>query len=326
MSGCGQVKVIMLAVIVALVGGCGGGGGSSPGGGSAHQISGSVRNGGTGVSGVRVALGGAGNQVVFTNSTGNYRFGGLGNGSYTVSSTKKDYSCLPRSESLTVNGSDLVASNVTATPNPPVFYVVDDTNHLARLDLNAQSVTIIGDTQTFLNDIAFDPNGNLYGISGDQLYRIDLQTAQVTPVGPLGTSDATSLEFSANGTLYTANTALYSINPSTGHASLLGSGGDIQYKSSGDLVFLGNQLFLTSIYNTSSNALVRLNPASGVATLVGTIDYPDVFGLSSNDQVTLYGFSGTKVLDINTTSGKGRVIWDTLGANGLTSINGAAAR
>lgn len=325
MSGCGQAKVVMLALIVALVGGCGGGG-SSPGGASGYQIAGSVRSGGSGVSGVQVELSGAASQVAFTNSSGNYRFNGLGNGSYTVSGTKKDYSCLPRSESLTVNGANVVAPAFSATPNPPVFYVVDDTNHLARLDLNAQTVQIIGDTQTFLNDLAFDPAGNLYGISGDQLFRIDLTTAQVTPVGALGTNDATSLEFSANGTLYTANDALYTVNTTTGHATLLGSGGDIHYKSSGDLVFLGNQLFLTSIFNSSSNALVRLNPATGVATLVGTIGFPDVFGLSTNDQMTLYGFSGTKVLKINPASGRGELVWDTLGAGGLTSINGAAAR
>jgi len=211
-------------------------------------------------------------------------------------------------------------------PNPPVFYVVDDTNHLARLDLTARTVQVIGDTQTFLNDLAFAPNGDLYGISGDQLYRVDPLTAQATAVGALGTTDATSLEFNSGGTLYTANNALYAINPATGHATLLGSGGNIQYKSSGDLVFLGSQLFLTSIFNTASNALVRLNPASGVATLVGTIGFPDVFGLSTNDQVTLYGFSGTKVLKIDPGSGEGTLIWDTQGAGGLTSINGAAAR
>lgn len=321
-------KLVMLALICATVVGCGGGGSSSgTSGSSSYQVSGSVRSGNTGVAGVTVTLVGTGTtRQAVTDASGAYQFIGLSNGSYSVTGTKKDYSCSPRSESVSVNGADVAAPAFSAAPSSTIFYVIDDANHLAKLDIAARTVEIVGDTHTFLNDIAFDPSGNLYGISGDRLYRIDPATAQVTEVGPLGITQVTSLEFNPSGTLYTANTSLCSVNPATGAATVIGGGGDIAYNSSGDLVFLGNQLFLTSTFNQSGNALVRLDPATGVATLVGGIGMADVFGLSTNDQVTLYGFSGTKVLTINPTTGVGALFWDTLGASGLTAINGAAAR
>jgi len=321
MSKLVSAKLVLLTLVLIVVAGCGGGGGgSSP---NTHQISGTVTSGGVGVEGATVTLSGSGSGVTVTDAKGAYTFTGLANGSYTVTITKANYS--PKTAVFTVNGADIGTANFTETPSASVFYVVDDANNLAKLDIAARTVTIVGNTQTFLNDIAFDVAGTLYGISGDQLYRINPDTAQVTAVGTLGITETTSLEFGPGGTLYTANTSLCRINPQTGAASVVGHGGDIQYKSSGDLVFLGSRLYLTSTFDSGSNALVRLDPATGVATLVGSIGYPDVFGLSSNDSVTLYGFSGTKVLIINPTTGAGTLLWDTGGVNGLGAINGAAA-
>lgn len=316
-----SAKLVLLALILIVVGGCGGGGGGSSSQPS-HQISGTVVTAdGVGVQGATVTLSGSGSGSTVTDAKGTYTFAGLADGSYTVTITKANYT--PKTAIFTVHGADIGTANFSATPCGSIFYVVDDANNLAKLDIAARTVTIIGNTQTFLNDIAFDAAGTLYGISGDQLYRIDPGTAQVTAVGSLGITDVTSLDFGPGGILYTANTSLCKINPQTGAASVIGQGGDIQYMSSGDLAFLGSRLYLTSTFVTGSNALVRLDPATGVATLVGSIGFTNVFGLSSNDGVTLYGFSGTKVLTINPTTGAGTLLWDTNG-NGLSAINGAA--
>jgi len=324
-------------LLVGLVAGCGGGGGGSTGGGTGnngvngnsvtaatYKITGSVTSAGAGLPGATVTLGGFAAATAFTNTSGNYSFAGLRNGNYTVTVTKPDYSCLPKASSQTLNSVSLAGVNFTATPSSTIFYVIDDANQLAALDMAARTVTMIGNTGVFLNDIAFDPAGNLFGISGDQLYRIDLATAAVTPVpNPLTVGDTTSLEFYRDGTLYTANTSLCNVNPLTGIAAVIGSAGD-SYKSSGDLAFLGSQLYLTSTYNLASDSLVRLNPATGAGTFIGPIGFVNVYGLASNDDVTLYGFAGSKVIKIDPVAGAGSLFWDTNGASGLSSINGAA--
>jgi hypothetical protein len=318
----------MLALFCLAVTGCGGGGGSSPATGNSgavsFKISGTVTVNGTGVGGATVTLSGTGAAVAFTNTTGNYTFSGLKNGSYTVTITKKNYSCQPRIESVTVSGANVSGANFSARVASPEFYVIDNANQLAVVNIDTRTVNVIGNTQVFLNDLAFDSSGTLFGVSGDNLYRIDTGTAAATLVGPLGTNDTTSLEFGPSGKLYTANTSLYTVNTSTGAASVVGNGGDFPYRSSGDLVFVGTNLYLTSTYSPTSNALVRLDPATGVGTLVGPIDFPSIFGLSSNDNVTLYGFAGTKVLVIDPSTGVGTLLWD-IGSSQLSSINGAAA-
>ena len=185
-------------------------------------------------------------------------------------------------------------------------------------------MTIIGYLGYYLNDIAFDSSGNLYGI-GDQLYKIDPSTGSATPIaGPLGLSSITSLEFgSDDGTLYAANDSLCTVNPLTGIGAVIGKGGD-PYISSGDLALLGSQMYLTSTYNSSTDSLFRINQSTGVGTFVGQIGYPNVYGMVTNDNVTLYGFSGNKVIQIDPATGAGSTNWDINGMSGLSTINGAA--
>jgi hypothetical protein len=173
-----------------------------------------------------------------------------------------------------------------------------------------------------MSDIAFDPAGNLYGIDFSNLYRIDKTTAVATWIGSTGiTSNA--LVFDANGTLYTANTALYTLNVTTGAATLIGNGGDA-YDSSGDLAFVGGQLFLASLASGGgSDELFRIDPATGHGTLVGAITYDVVYGLGTYDDADLYGTAGTDVIAIDTTTGTGTLVLD-YGGKGLTDAFGAA--
>jgi hypothetical protein len=320
-------KMVMLALASSLVAACGGGGGSSSGITKVptYKIAGSVTSGGTGLSGATVTLEGLGTATAFTNSSGNYTFTGLPNGNYAVTVTKPDYSCTPKTASYTVQGASVLGANFTASPSSTVFYVIDEWNQLAVLDIAAKTAKIIGNTQAFLNDIAFDSSGTLYGISGDQLYRVDPSTAVATSVGPLGIVDTTSLEFGPDGKLYTANTSLDTVNPVTGAATTIGHGGAIAYRSSGDLAFLGSRMYLTSIHDPTTDALFRLNPTTGAGTFVGYIGFPNVYGLSTNDNVTLYGFTGNKVIKIDPATGAGTLVWDFTGQSDVKNIDGAAA-
>jgi hypothetical protein len=212
----------------------------------------------------------------------------------------------------------LLSANVYAAP---VLWVDDAAGNLGTVDLNTGAVTVIGNTHQTLVDIAFDPSGNLYGITFGQLYRIDRTTAATTLVGNLNAgSPLNSLVFDSAGNLFSANTGLYSINTTTGQATLIGNNGT-SYSSAGDLAFSGSALYLTSNL-TSTDHLIRLSTGTGAGQDVGSIGFSNVYGLASIDSI-LYGITGTQVLTINAATGQGTSLLD-YGGRGLGTANGAA--
>jgi hypothetical protein len=208
-----------------------------------------------------------------------------------------------------------VASPVLAAP---ILYVDDNAGNLGTVDVATGAVTMIGNTGLFLVDIAFDPSGNLFGITFNSLYQINKTSGAATLVGSFGPT-LNSLVFGSDGTLYAANNGLYQLNTSTGAATLIGNGG-YAYNSSGDLAFANGNLFLTS---SGGDDLVSLNVANGVGALVGGIGFSAVYGLASNDGINLFGLSGTQILGINTATGAGTLLGN-YGGQGLSAANGSA--
>jgi streptogramin lyase len=104
------------------------------------------------------------------------------------------------------------------------LWINDQFGQVGTVDLQTGATVVAGDSGVSLTDIAFDPNGNLYGISFTALYRIDKATGASTRIGFLGVNDANSLVFDSSGTLYAAGEStgnLYVINPVTGQARTL---------------------------------------------------------------------------------------------------------
>ncbi|MBI5461429.1 MAG: hypothetical protein HY941_04495 [Gammaproteobacteria bacterium] len=214
----------------------------------------------------------------------------------------------------------VLASGFTATSSQasPILWIDDASGHLGTVDVATGNVTVIGSMGVVMTDIAFDPTGILYGISFSSLYRINTETAASTLVGNTGIS-SNSLVFGADGTLYTASRSLYTLNPSTGTATLIGNGGTA-YNSSGDLAFIGNDLYLSSV---SADYLMRLDRTTGVATYVGSIGVGAVYGMATNNNVDLYGVAGTSILSINTATGAGSTLLNYAG-HGLGAAYGTS--
>lgn len=190
----------------------------------------------------------------------------------------------------------------------PILWLGDSTGQLGTVDVATGNVNVIGNMGATMTDIAFDPSGNLWGVTFGSLYKINKTTATSTFIGNLGTS-ANSLVFDSSGILYTANSSLYTVNTTTGAANLVGNGGDA-YSSSGDLAFVGGDLFLSS---TGGDNLVKLNASNGTGTLIGSIGFSGVFGLASPNGTDLFGMSGINVLSINSVTGSGAAILDYSG-------------
>lgn len=199
----------------------------------------------------------------------------------------------------------------------PILWVGDSSGQLGTVDVATGSASVIGNMGVAMTDIAFSPNGDLYGTTFTELYKIDKTTAAITLVGNLGTS-INSLVFDSAGTLYAANNSLYTINVSTGAASLVGNGG-APYSSSGDLAFIGGKLYLSSV----GDSLVELATATGAGTLIGNIGFSAVYGLATDNNVDLYGVTGTQVIDIDVGTGAGTLLVN-YGGSGLGDAWGSA--
>ncbi len=83
--------------------------------GTTFSISGTVTSGGIPLTGVAMVLSGPSSRTTTTDSSGNYTFAIVGNGSYTVTPSKVSYVFSPASRSVTVNGASVTGQNFTAT-------------------------------------------------------------------------------------------------------------------------------------------------------------------------------------------------------------------
>jgi len=199
----------------------------------------------------------------------------------------------------------------------PILWVGDNSGTLGTVDVDTGNVNVIGSMGVTMTDIAFDPSGNLYGVTFSALYSINKVTGSTTQIGSLGGASVNSLVFDSAGNLYAANNSLYTINVATGAATVVGTGGS--YSSSGDLAFIGGELFLSSV----GDSLFKLDTLTGIGTLVGAIGSSAVYGLATDNNIDLYGLTSTTVLSINTATGAGSALVN-YGGQGLNAAWGSA--
>jgi hypothetical protein len=182
------------------------------------------------------------------------------------------------------------------------LWVHDESRNLATVETSTGAVRIIGDLGVVLTDIAFDARGNLYGLSFTDFYQIDRRTAATTLIGPHGIPEGNSLVFAPEGTLFATGrrtTSLYTIDISTGGATSVGS---TSRTAAGDLAFVGNRLFLSSV----SNELIEIDLANNASgRVVGSfVHASDIWGLAAAHDNILYGAGGRFIYAIDTTTGE----------------------
>jgi hypothetical protein len=98
------------------------------------SISGTINPTAGGI-GAIVTLSGAASATTTPNSAGNYTFGGLSNGMFTVTPSNVGYTFSPASQSVTVNGANSTGVNFTATAQQA---------HSVALTWNASTSTVAG--------------------------------------------------------------------------------------------------------------------------------------------------------------------------------------
>jgi hypothetical protein len=213
-----------------------------------------------------------------------------------------------------VSNIDLALMNALGwdiAPASPASQVwIDDANgEIATLNPSNGIVTLVGASGVGLSDIAFNHQGQLFGISFTALYSINPQTGAATLIGDLsaGGGEMNGLKFGPDGTLYAVSSAteqLYTINTATGAATALN--GTLQAASAGDIAFEHGVLYLAD----ANGALEKLTISNGTvsASVVGPIGFSAVDGLATGPNGELYGVSGDQLILINTTTGAGTAV------------------
>lgn len=201
---------------------------------------------------------------------------------------------------ILVIASPLISLGVGIAHAAPIMHVDDSAGILGRVDVATGGVNVIGNMGVVMTDIAFNPTGQLFGLSFTGFYSINPTTAAATFIGPHSVPGGNALVFATDGTLYAAgflSQSLFTINPATGAGTNLGN---ISAPSGGDLAFNGGNLFLA----TSTNELFRINLANlATSVAVGPFGVSNVFGLATGDNDVLYAVAGTQIFSVNTATG-----------------------
>jgi hypothetical protein len=167
-------------------------------------------------------------------------------------------------------------------------------NSFGTIDLLTGSFTQLGSVGgTLFNDIAGSPNGNLYGIvNTTSLVTVNTNNGTVLSSVNFNVGGIESLAIAPNGTLYGATQgALYTIDPVTGIATLVGNFNNSVIGNSGQNIRFGYDGMLYDTdggVNATSTQLFQISTTTGAATLMGTItNFPGL--CLENSGAQMYG-------------------------------------
>jgi hypothetical protein len=178
----------------------------------------------------------------------------------------------------------IVGGDMARLPGGPLFAVDTSSNLILINPVNA-SVTLLGHSGNNIEALAIRQDGTLFGLSYQNLYRIDTTTGAATLVGQMG-NFVPPVSF------------------------------DATFDSAGNL-------FLVEQNGASTSSLYKVNASTGLATLVGSTGF-SVTGLDYEGG-TLYGFTlDGKLISINTQTGVGTFLVNESGANNYISVGATA--
>ncbi|MGA2787042.1 MAG: hypothetical protein ABSF60_05895 [Verrucomicrobiota bacterium] len=167
-------------------------------------------------------------------------------------------------------------------------------NRFGTINLFNGSFTQLGsEGGTLFNDIAAAPDGALYGIiNSTSFVTLNTNNGAVMSSVNFNVGGIESLAIAPDGTLYGATQgALYTIDPATGVATLVGNFNNSVIGNSGQNIrfgYDGNLYDTDGGVNATSTHLFQISTVTGAATLVGTVtNFPGLCLENSGTQ--MYG-------------------------------------
>jgi hypothetical protein len=235
---------------------------------------------------------------------------------------------------VTSNGEITTTADSSSTPLILYASAFDqrlDKGELFSIDLTTGAVTKIGDLGFIINGLAYDSDNDiLYGVGGGQgtsisyLFRINRTTGAATPVGPLGSVEFFGLAYDATRhQLFATNqTGLYTVNSSTGQATLVGSISlptaatrELTFDIATDTLFLGTEGVVDGV---DVNGLNTIDRDTGELTFLGTYKAGGDPRLFNNVRGIEFDLLQSRLLGIDTSDNITRLLM-------IDSSNGAAS-
>ncbi len=196
--------------------------------------------------------------------------------------------------------------------NDNIFYATSNGNpDFFTISEDGQTLVAIGRITGLVGRIyglAYDPNTDtLFGINqtDGQLYELNTTTAQATPIGTAQGGRVGSLAFdAATNTLYGARNPLFgqstlvTINVATGEQAIIGPIGP----GVGGIDGLGFRPGDGMLYtlNDSTGQLLRVDPANGLASVVGSVGTPlsSTYGMACTEEPCPADLNNDGILDV----------------------------
>lgn len=194
---------------------------------------------------------------------------------------------------------------------------------LYRIDPFAGTSTFVTDTPT-LWDFDTDTDGTLWGIGPSGLYRFASGGwSTVSGLSGITGSSPNGFAIDSTGRAYaTGGGQVYAVNLDTGIFSLIGNLGG--FTSSGDCVVDKSDTIYMSASGFGADDLVRINGATGAATLVGSIGFPSVYGLTAAWGF-LFGLDASgNIIEVNPDTGRGNIVQNFSGSVWYGAASSAA--
>jgi hypothetical protein len=237
-----------------------------------------------------VALGACGGGELSSHGSSGSASGGSGSGSGSGSGTGTGGTTAtngPTGGSGGTSGGNLCDSQrcvVYASADHDLYQI--DPQTLEQEHLCAFGGDLSGSSADVVTDLAVSAQGTVYAITLTKLYTVDPASCAATRVATLSQAGTrwVGLTFTASGELLGADGsgAVAQIDPASGQVTAAGSFRN-GLACSGDLVAINDAQ--GSIYATATDGsggndlLVKLDPGSHVASVVGDVGYRSVFGL-----------------------------------------------
>lgn len=229
-------------------------------------------------------------------------------------------------ETFTVTGSAaaeplrLVASDNGGPASRSVIFDVDE---------RVAATTAFSSANVVITDVTVLPNGDVLGITLRSLWRFDRTTGLSYEVGVLGERGANALTADSQGRVFGATNegVFFEVDPRSGRTRRIGAFGR-GLESSGDLAFAPDGTLFATVRGMSSDSLAVVDQATGRATLLGALGYPEVWGLAFAPDGLLY--ASAYATDTNATLLRIDIAARTLtpvpvaGARGLTGLGAIA--
>ena len=188
----------------------------------------------------------------------------------------------------------------------PIFVTVNG-GDLYSLDLSNCSSHFVGSTELEFFDIAFTPDGRLWGIKQGNLYQIDTTNAMVTLIGNIGIESNSLVSLNDSILLTESGEKLFGIRISDTSTYRIGI---IGLSACGDLTWYDNDLYMITcdqlikiVLNENNTAILSVTPINHIfnpiphceAAVTASLGYSynSIIGFAHNNAIKICQIDGT---------------------------------